>query len=127
MNRSQRLRKWGLYLVSSILIITALLHGAGYTSVLQAMYKAGMQQEWAAGIQALWLIFSVHLLIVAAIFMVAAARPAMVDSRILAVCGLIPAIDTVLLLNSVGVFVGSLLLGLAALVVYAVLALKFRQ
>ncbi len=127
MNQPQRSWKWGMYLVSSILIITALLHGAGYTSVLRAMDKAGMQPEWAAGIRALWSIFSVHLLIVGAIFTVAAARPAMVDSRMLAVCGLIPAIDTVLLLISVGIFVGSVLLGLAALVVYAVLALESRQ
>ncbi len=127
MNRPKRFWKWGLYLVSSILIISALLHGVGYTSVLQAMEKAGMPPSWAAGIKALWLTFSVHLLIVAAIFMVAAARPAMVDSRILAVCGLFPAIDTMLLLGSVGIFAGSILLGLAALVIYAVLALKSRK
>ena len=47
----------------------------------------------------------------------AAARPEWVGRPILAVAGFVPVADTILLLTFVGVFVGSVVLGLSALLV----------
>ena len=68
--------------------------------------------------------FSLHLFIVGALFIAAAIAPPVVGRVVLIIAGLLPAGDTVMLLAFVRVFVGTISLGIAALLVYLGVALR---
>lgn len=107
-----------------ILLGTAVMHGTGYRPLMDQLAGSGVGPEWLAGVKGLWLIFSLHLSIVGLLFLAAVARPAWAGKGILAIAGLVPAGDTLMLLAFVGIFPGTILLGLATVLVYVGLALR---
>jgi len=109
-----------------ILLGTAAMHAAGYRPLVEQLGSSGLQPDWLGGVKGLWLVFSLHLAILGVLFLVAAARPGTAGKGILAIAGLVPACDTVMLLAFVGVFPGSVLLGLAVLLIFTGLALARR-
>jgi hypothetical protein len=107
-----------------ILLGTAAMHATGYRPLVEQLGSSSLQPAWLAGVKGLWLVFSLHLAILGILFLAAAVRPGLAGKGILAIAGLIPAGDTVMLLAFVGVFPGSVLLGLAALLIFTGVALR---
>lgn len=99
------------------MIAMAALHGTGYGQIARLLSSSGLPPAWLGGIKGLWLIYSIHLIIVGMLFLAAAARPDLIGRPILAIAGLVPVADTIVLLAFVGMFVGTVALGLSALLV----------
>jgi hypothetical protein len=112
-----RFSRWAFGLAGILMIVMAALNAAGYGQIARLLSSSGIPAAWLGGIKGLWLIYSIHLIIVGTLFLMAAARPEWVGRPILAVAGFVPVADTILLLTFVGVFVGSVVLGLSALLV----------
>ena len=98
---------------SVVLFLTALLHGSAYGQVSRVLEKSGMGPFLTGGFKALWLILSIHLVLLSAVFMVASWTPK--GRRLVLLCTLIPALDTVVLYHFVGVFIGAIALAVATL------------
>lgn len=94
-----------------LLVATAAIHAAGYPAVSGAILASGLDPSLVAALRALWLMFSVHLVLLAIVVILAGGVPG--GRRIVLACALIPAADTVLLLRFVGVFVGAVSLAAA--------------
>lgn len=107
---------------AALLVITAALHGTGFPEIDRLVMHAEMAEIWRNALRAVWIIYSAHLLLIAAILMYAAGRTHAVPGPLLMLCGLIPAVDALLLLIYVGGFIGTLLLGLAAVLVFGAVA-----
>ena len=90
---------------------TAAVHAAGYPSISRIILASAVDPSLVAAVRALWLMFSVHLVILAVVVIL--ARRVSGGRRIVLACALIPAADTALLLRFVGVFEGTLGLGAA--------------
>lgn len=106
------------------MIVTAGLHGLGYRPLAEQLATSNLPAAWSGGVRGLWLVFSLHLVIVGVLFLLAGIRPGRVGKTALLVAGLVPVGDTVVLLSFVGVFVGTVALALAALLLYAGVALR---
>jgi len=109
------------------MVVTAGLHALGYRPVTAQLATSGMQAPWQAGIKGLWLIFSLHLVIVGALFLVACVRPGSVSKTVLVIAGLVPVGDTVMLYSFVGLFIGTVALAIAAVLVYVGVALRHGE
>jgi len=107
-----------------LMVLTAGFHAIGYVSLRRQLAASNLESFWLAGVKGLWLVFSLHLFIVGALFIAAAIAPPVVGRVVLIIAGLVPAGDTVMLLAFVGVFVGTISLGIAALLVYLGVALR---
>lgn len=105
-----------------ILFVTALLHGSGFFQVGELLAETTIPEPWREGIRAVWVVYSVHLVLLAAILAYAAIRRHAIAAPLLMLCGLFPALDAVLLLLYVGGFVGNGLLALAAVLVFGAVA-----
>ncbi len=112
-----RIARWLILAGSVVLFLTALLHGSGYVQISRVLEKSSMIPFVTSGFKALWLIFSVHLVVLSAIFIVASLTPN--GRRLVLLCTLIPACDTVLLFHFVGVFIGTVALAVATLLFLA--------
>ncbi len=124
MTRRENSSRWTLGAAGIIMVATAGLHAMGYRPLAQQLTASNINKAWIAGVEGLWLIFSLHLVILGALFLAAAVRPTGVSGTVLVIAGLVPAADTVMLFTFVGVFVGTILLGIAALLVYSGVALR---
>ena len=124
MSGAAKSSQWTVGSAGVVMIITAGLHGLGYRPLAAQLAGSNMQAMWSGGIKGLWLIFSLHLVIVGGIFLLAGIRPTSVGKTILLIAVLVPVGDTIVLLIFVGVFVGTVALGLAALLLYAGVALR---
>jgi hypothetical protein len=109
--------RWLIIGAGVLLVVTAAFHAAGYTSVSGTMLASGLNPSLVAAVRALWLMFSVHLVILAIVVILAGNVSG--ARRIVLACALIPAADTAILLRFVGLFVGAF--GLAAATVLLVL------
>jgi len=107
-----------------IMVLTAGLHAVGYVPLTRQLAASNLESFWLAGVKGLWLVFSLHLTIVGALFIAAAIAPRLAGRVVLSIAGLVPAGDTVMLLAFVGVFIGTISLGIAALLVYLGVALR---
>lgn len=108
------------------MLVTAGIHALGYRPVTAQLATSGLDAVWQSGIKGLWLIFSLHLVIVGALFLVASVRPAKVSKAVLVIAGLVPAGDTVMLYRFVGVFIGTVVLAIAAVLLYVGVGLQRR-
>jgi hypothetical protein len=120
--RFERYTRLMLAGAAAILIATAVLHGFGFTRVDSLLSHAEMPETWRDAVRMVWIIYAAHLLLIAAMLAYAAGRSHAVPGALLMICGLIPAIDALLMLIYVGDFIGSLLLGLAAVLVFGAVA-----
>ncbi len=112
-----RIARWLIVAGSVVLFLTALLHGSGYVQISSALENSAMKPFLIGGFKALWLVFSVHLVVVSAVFIVASLTPK--GRRLVLLCTLIPACDTILLFHFVGVFIGTVALAVATLLFLA--------
>ena len=101
-----------LGIAAVILIVTGALHATGLPSLSETLADSGLPADWTPVFKGLWLMFSIHLVIVAGLLIVLAVVPA--GRAPLAVTAAMPIADTVLLLLTVGVFIGSIMTGMAA-------------
>lgn len=108
-----RIARWLIVAGSLVLFLTALLHGSGYAEISRVVEKSDMKPFLIGGFKALWLMFSIHLLVLSAIFIVTSQTPK--GRRLVLLCTLIPAFDTMLLFHFVGVFIGTVALAVATL------------
>ena len=107
-----------------IMVITAGLHALGYGPLTRELSGSNLGSFWLAGVKGLWLVFSMHLVVVGALFIAAAIAPKVAGRVVLSIAGLVPAGDTLMLLAFVGVFIGTIFLGVAAVLVYVGVALR---
>jgi hypothetical protein len=116
----------GVLLASAAVVLfgTAALHGTGYRPISDMLAASGMSPMWASGLRMLWLDFSFHLILVGVFYLVAALNSAVAGRPALFVVSLLPAVDTVLLYATIGVFPGSLLLTFATLLIWLAIALR---
>ena len=112
-----KIARWLIVAGSVVLFLTALLHGSGYVQVSRVVEKSAMKPFLVGGFKALWLMFSIHLLVLSAVFIVASQTPK--GKRLVLLCTLIPAFDTILLFHFVGVFIGTIALAVATLLLLA--------
>lgn len=112
-----KIARWLIVAGSAVLFLTALLHGSGYVQVNRVVEKSAMKPFLVGGFKALWLMFSIHLLVLSAVFIVASQTPK--GRRLVLLCTLIPAFDTILLFHFVGVFIGTIALAVATLLFLA--------
>jgi len=109
--------RWLILAGSVVLFLTALLHGSGYLQISRVLEKSAMTPFVTGGFKALWLMFSIHLLVLGAVFI--AASLTRKGKRLVLLCTLIPACDTILLFHFVGVFIGTIALAVATLLFLA--------
>ena len=114
---SNPVSRWLIIGAGVLLVATAAVHAAGYPSISRIILASAVDPSLVAAVRALWLMFSVHLVILAVVVIL--ARRVSGGRRIVLACALIPAADTALLLRFAGWFVGSF--GLAAATVLLVL------
>jgi hypothetical protein len=112
-----KIARWLIVAGSVVLFLTALLHGSGYVQISPVLEKSAMIPFVTSGLKALWLIFSVHLAVLSAAFIAASLTPH--GRRLVLLCTLIPACDTILLFHFVGVFIGTVALAVATLLFLA--------
>lgn len=105
-----------------ILIVTAALHGTAVLQLDHLISGATVSEFMRSAFRAVWLLYASHLVLVAAILIYAALRPGAVTGPLLFICGLVPAIDALVLLVFVGAFPGNGLLGLAAVLIFGAVA-----
>lgn len=121
---SDHLSRWAVAGAGIIVVITAGIHALGYPSVGTQLAASGLDPVWRSGIKGLWFIFSLHLVIVGALFLAASVRPADVSRVVLIITALVPTVDAVMLYSFVGVFIGTVALAIAALLAYVGVALR---
>jgi hypothetical protein len=109
--------RWLIVAGSVVLLLSALFHGSGYAKVTGAVAKSDAAPQLVAAFKALWLMFSFHLVVLSAVFVVA-SRTAKAK-RLVLLCTLIPASDTILLFHFAGVFIGTIALAVATLLFLA--------
>jgi hypothetical protein len=103
-----------------LLIVTAALHA---TAVLQLDHLVpGPSVSGRVYFRSIWLLYAAHLVLVSAILIYAALRPNAVTGPLLVLCGLIPAVDALVMLAFVGAFPGNALLALASVLVFGAVA-----
>jgi hypothetical protein len=105
-----------------ILVLMASLHGTGFAEVDAHLVHAPMPEIWRNAVRVVWIMYSAHLLLIAGILTYAALSSAPVPGPVLMLCGAIPALDALLMLFYVGGFIGTLVLGLAAALVFGAVA-----
>lgn len=111
-----RLARWLIVAGSVVLLLTALVHGSGYEKISHEVETSAIKPFLIGGFKALWLMFSIHLLLLSAIFIAASQTPK--GRRLVLLCTLIPASDTMLLFHFVGVFIGTIALAVATLLFF---------
>jgi len=100
-----------------ILFATALLHGWGYPKLSAEIAGSNAKPLVVSTFKALWLVFSAHLIVLSLIFVAASRIPG--GKRIVLVGLLIPAFDVVLLFHFLGLFVGTIAVALAGVLLLA--------
>lgn len=120
--RFERYTRLMLAGAAAILVASAVLHGLAFSRIDSLVGHAEMPEIWRDALRVVWIIYSAHLLLIAAMLAYAAGRSHAVPGALLMICGLIPAIDALLMLIYVGDFIGTLLLGLAAVLVFGAVA-----
>lgn len=108
----RQLARWLVVAAGIILAGTAAFHATGYATVSNAIQASGAKPFLVAAVRALWLMFSAHLVLLAIVVVLASGVPR--ARPILLACGLIPAVDTVLLFHFAGLFIGTVSLAVAA-------------
>jgi len=110
--------RWTVGSAGVVMIVTAGFHAAGYRPLVEQLAASNIQAAWLAGVKGLWLVFSLHLVIVGSLFLLAGIRPGCVGKTVLLIAGLVPVGDAIVLFSFVGIFVGTVALALAALLLY---------
>jgi hypothetical protein len=99
---------------------TAILHAIALPVLSRTLREASLQENWGPPLQGLWLMFSTHIAVIGGYLAVAAVRPRFAADPALLVCATLLAADTALLGGFMGIFIGTILVGVStALVIVA--------
>jgi hypothetical protein len=109
-----------------LLAATAAFHASGLAGVRKAAEDSALDPMLESIFTPLWLFPTTHWLFVAAVGLIAALRHSPAARLILAMCGLVIAVDAGLLFLHVGPFIGEAMLGGAALLFIAAAAARRR-
>ncbi len=105
-----------VWLGSLVLISTAMFHGSGWSGVAAAIDEAGVSADLATIVKALWLYPSYHWFFIAILAALAVLyHPSRLARLVLVLATALLLADVVLLLLSVGPFIGEALLAVSAL------------
>jgi hypothetical protein len=108
----------GLIIAASVILFaTALLHGWGYPKVSAEIAGSNARPLLVSAFKALWLVYSAHLIVLSLIFVAASRTPG--GKRIVLIGLLIPALEVVLLFHFLGLFVGTIAVALAGVLLLA--------
>jgi hypothetical protein len=102
---------------SAVLVLSALLHGSGYVKVTRAMAKSDAAENLVAAFKALWLMYSFHLALLGIVFYEASRAGR--ARRLVLLGALITASDAVIMFHFIGVFIGTIALTAATLLLLA--------
>jgi len=107
---------------AAMLVLTVALHAIDYPEIDRLLLHSSIPEIWRSSVRVVWILYGTHLLIVAAVFGYACARPTALAGPWLMLCGLIPALDAVFLLIYVGSFTAPMLLAFAAVLAFGAVA-----
>lgn len=105
-----------------ILIVTAALQSSDTLQIDRTLTTPAVPHAVHSALRAVWLLYAFHLVLLAAILFYAAARPGAVTGPLLVLCGMVPAIDALVMLAFMGAFPANGLLALAAVLVFGAVA-----
>jgi hypothetical protein len=110
----------GLLLAAGLILAgSAILHVIAYPNLGSAVRSAHLE-TWAPVLTGLWMMFALHLTLIAGFIVAAAVRPSLASDSSLFLCALLLAGDTALLGGFLGLFPGTVLVGIStALVIIA--------
>jgi len=120
--RFERYTRMMLAGAAAILVALAALHGFGFGAIDNLLTHADLPESWRDALRFIWIAYAAHLLLLAAILAYSAGRGHAVPGALLLICGLIPTVDAVLMLLYLGDFIGTSLLGFAAVLVFGAVA-----
>jgi hypothetical protein len=124
---AQPLWRWLLVAAGLILTGTALLQLQGYPRVSALLASERLPAVWSAGMRATWLFFAVQLLVLAGFAFAAAMRPRLADSSALTICAVLLASNTALMGGFLGLFAGTILVGMATALVVIVRLIRMEE
>lgn len=108
----------GLLLAAGLVLAgTALLHASAWPLLYHALGESRLDPYWQNVVQGMWVLFVVHLGVIALYLVIGALRPTLLDHRALFICAVLLAADTGVMGGFMGTFAGTLLLGIATVVV----------
>lgn len=99
---------------SFLLLIGGIAHAAAFDRAVTAIAASTLSPSIGNSFKALWLADSATVIVLAAAFGLAAARPSMATGPMVALCALIPAATAALIYTFVGTFYAGHLLLVAA-------------
>ena len=102
-----------LWIAAALLLLGAFLHTSAFPRVLSAVASSNLPSFFGQSLKGLWLIDSMTLLILAVVFGLLAAKPALASGLVLALIALIPVGTAVLLYIFMGLFPAAHLLMVA--------------
>jgi len=111
---------------SLVLVTTALFHSTGYPGVTAAVERGEVTGQLAKIVGPLWLFPSYHWIFAALVGAMAARFPGTISRVLLGLTAGLLAADAIVILASVGPFLGEALLAVAALLFAAAALLRKR-
>ena len=112
-----RAARWLILGSSIVLLLAAVLHANGYRGV-SGMVQAGIADaSVVSALKVVWLSMFVSQVVLAVV--VVAASTIADGKRIILLAAMIPLADTALLMHFVGIFIGTILLALATVLLVA--------
>jgi hypothetical protein len=99
------LPRWLILLASIVLFCAGLMHNLGYFFALPVLAKAGIDPQILGAVKAVWFVFSVELVVLSPAFVWISQRPGL--RSLLIFLAIIPLADAVLMYHYVGLFIGT--------------------
>jgi hypothetical protein len=118
----------GLLLAAGLILAgTAILQASAYPLLARALQESALAEAWVSALQGLWVMFAVHLAVIAIYLMAGAVRAHLIEDRALFVCAVLLATNTGLLGGLMGLFAGTLMVGIAAVAVIVARLIRQRE
>jgi hypothetical protein len=113
-----------LVLAAAVLAVGGIMHARAFQGTVAAVGKSDLAPFYGDSLKALWLADSATLLILAALYLLVAARPAVAGKVVVALTALIPAATAAMLYMFLGKFFAAhMLVGASLLVLVGVAGL----
>ncbi|MGH9615248.1 MAG: hypothetical protein ACRD28_00805 [Acidobacteriaceae bacterium] len=96
------LPRWLLAIAAALILLNAVMHTTAFAQARAAAAASNLATFFGQSFQALWLIESVTLLMLAVVFGLVAARPAMASGAVIALLAMVPAATAGMLYRFIG-------------------------
>lgn len=96
------LPRWLLAIAAALVLLSAVMHTSAFPQARSAVGASNLTAFFRQALPALWLIESITLLLLAVVYGVVAARPALASGAVVALLALIPAATAGMLYRFVG-------------------------